>query len=858
MKYILLLVLHNVAALQTTYVDVACMLLTSRGVAVLESNYSHPYPERVPTVILQTGWMQGYQLVSNLVHARGGIPVFENNTESRVFLNVTMYSVGRPEDNATTTITENKLALMNSLAPNTLVFDAPIQDTEASPYMPLIDVCQQTRSCLLMLPIAIDESLFKCRSPLPSYCIRGGARPFDMMLSVAPPSKLIVPKWLGPLLRHNIQTMYVIRSIGSFSALADAAVVTATGLGIRIVGDEAFDPKTEEGVGTVESWKAIVQRIIIQNPHTIITSMGYVPAEATMCVLLLNAMRLLDYTPPAIMHVGSCHYTAPYVLPDLNLWNTHHLGDYNYAVVSWDPRFRGADYDVIPQDGEFSLWPNDGQKSSPAVFYESMLEAFGAEADFIATASTFAMGEIIKWIQHANKRQPTMVDLSISALLTPRTATHYGKGGFDRYGRREDSEYEIIQLMPGGAAKFLSPSPIAELPTYPAPTYWERDPLNVPPKTGLEQAVVATTIALQVILCISIIAIIIYRENPVLKAASPPLLVTSCAGALLWSSSNYTWQIHATVSDCHARIWLLECGSTIIFGAVALKAWRIQKIFNTPDIRLVIITNARLILMLVIAVVVDGIVILIWTMASRPYVDRVVTDVHRPALDDRNCVFESNDNSGLFFILTMKGLLLVALLYLTHSLRNVTARFNESFQIWFVTFAVFVTFLVGIPVVFLSSDKTYNYVIRSGGVLAVTVWSLTILIFTKFISGYQADESAKGVTKASSAHDSGQALTGAAKSIESIPPVTARGSTDSPGRPSDRKLDPSTRTNSSGMRAASKQNYMMTGVTVEIPVNSQKEPVSVFEPVTLEAAKLIIKKLQKDLAIAEGSLTASV
>lgn len=64
---------------------------------------------------------------------------------------------------------------------------------------------------------------------------------------------------------------------------------------------------------------------------------------------------------------------------------------------------------------------------------------------------------------------------------------------------------------------------------------------------------------------------------------------------------------------CQTNAWIIPICSTMLYGAMLAKAWRIFKIFDTtPKMKKIVIKDIRLVIYILILVVVDVCVLLVW------------------------------------------------------------------------------------------------------------------------------------------------------------------------------------------------------------------------------------------------------
>ena len=89
-------------------------------------------------------------------------------------------------------------------------------------------------------------------------------------------------------------------------------------------------------------------------------------------------------------------------------------------------------------------------------------------------------------------------------------------------------------------------------------------------------------------MCVHIQQCIVYLlSHRLVKLGSPYLNVMIVAGAVVFYVMIILFGVDENVASysvvnglCHARIWLVSIGFSLLYGTILAKAWRVHHIFN--------------------------------------------------------------------------------------------------------------------------------------------------------------------------------------------------------------------------------------------------------------------------------------
>ncbi|XP_061090142.1 probable G-protein coupled receptor 156 [Conger conger] len=114
-----------------------------------------------------------------------------------------------------------------------------------------------------------------------------------------------------------------------------------------------------------------------------------------------------------------------------------------------------------------------------------------------------------------------------------------------------------------------------------------------------------------------------FRNNRIVKMSSPNLNILTLFGSVLTYSSGFLFAIEERAPEpspraaMQARIWILCIGSSLVFGPILGKTWRIYRVFTqrVPD-RRVIIRDLQLMGLVVLLILLDLLVLTVWGLTD--------------------------------------------------------------------------------------------------------------------------------------------------------------------------------------------------------------------------------------------------
>ncbi|KAK2839904.1 hypothetical protein Q5P01_013644 [Channa striata] len=242
-----------------------------------------------------------------------------------------------------------------------------------------------------------------------------------------------------------------------------------------------------------------------------------------------------------------------------------------------------------------------------------------------------------------------------------------------------------------------------------------------------------------------------FKNNRIVKMSSPNLNILTLFGSLLTYSSGFLFAIdergHSqggpSTAVLQARMWTLCVGSTLMFGPILGKTWRLYRVFTqrVPDKR-VIIRDIQLMCMVALLILVDMLLLTAWNLtdpircsrSARAVVKVVERDITYSLTQLESCSSAYSD-LWIVIIAVQKGCLLLYGTYLAGLTSNVShPPVNQSPTI--ITAVTLVTFssAVAVPVsIFLKAWPNLVYSTVAGAIFICTLATNCMLFVPQLI-----------------------------------------------------------------------------------------------------------------------------
>ncbi|KAJ3171288.1 hypothetical protein HDU87_008394 [Geranomyces variabilis] len=278
------------------------------------------------------------------------------------------------------------------------------------------------------------------------------------------------------------------------------------------------------------------------------------------------------------------------------------------------------------------------------------------------------------------------------------------------------------------------------------PTF--RDGTHVVPLTAVQRLPVNSTwksfdaLALLVISIIGIIATVVTtatiwmnRQHSVVKRASPAFSMLTLLGIVAGYCTIFPYIGIPTAKACVAQTWLPPVAFSLVYASIAVKSWRLYKIFHHPLLskNLTVKTPELLFYVSIQLAIQAASLLAVFTLPNcfqpRPsHRDLlVVTRVQH--------AFEAS-------LYGTNSLLMVFVLFLTWKNRAIDSSYNETSQIAAASWNFVALLAIGLPLVYLPALYSYQFIMRHVLLVLMTTFTLVILFGPALlqIAGIRANE----------------------------------------------------------------------------------------------------------------------
>jgi hypothetical protein len=229
--------------------------------------------------------------------------------------------------------------------------------------------------------------------------------------------------------------------------------------------------------------------------------------------------------------------------------------------------------------------------------------------------------------------------------LDPDTVAEYLRRSFMQtfFGTYSYSSENIL-LMSGHIFQYFNGSRVTVGPlaiqdgdlVAPMPTWPERET-----RTGLWGVEIASIIVIAIaitVLFICAIFLIMYRAHPNIIAGSPVFLAAMLFGSLLiYIGLLLSLPSRLTTVTCILKPWFIAIGSTLLFGAIFAKTWRIYSLWRNHTVKVFRISDFMVAGVLALFLIPDIPLLIAYTVIGHVTASPVIVDPYRPSKNYVDC-----------------------------------------------------------------------------------------------------------------------------------------------------------------------------------------------------------------------------
>ena len=191
------------------------------------------------------------------------------------------------------------------------------------------------------------------------------------------------------------------------------------------------------------------------------------------------------------------------------------------------------------------------------------------------------------------------------------------------------------------------------------------------------------------------------RRQSGFKVASPAFIWLSLLGLLCLFTALLLLVQPVSAGVCSALNWMANLGFTLTLAPLLVKAWRVHRIFNRRKMRVVRITNLRLLLMVAALLTMELALLIAW-QSHAPMAPSTLAQQQSNGAGERlytQCAF-SGASLGFFAAAALsKGLMLAAGVLMAFSTRDVAQQFNESKSIAIAIYNIVIILALIAPII---------------------------------------------------------------------------------------------------------------------------------------------------------------
>ncbi|XP_004348231.1 hypothetical protein CAOG_04403 [Capsaspora owczarzaki ATCC 30864] len=222
------------------------------------------------------------------------------------------------------------------------------------------------------------------------------------------------------------------------------------------------------------------------------------------------------------------------------------------------------------------------------------------------------------------------------------------------------------------------------------------------------------------------LGVVHYRRVRAILSASPKFLLLMLLGAA-WSMFWILFSHQETIVTgfCVARVWARHLGFVIIFGALALKTFRIASVFNLKSSKAPHLTDRVLLFRFLLIVAYGCVNLVAWTVSSPPKASTLISN---------NQSYQVCEVTWWDTAMYLQELVaMIGLALLCYRVRKAPSAFNES---KYIGLAVYNWIVVGVILQIILNSTTgsadFYFVIQSLEVLVTVLTAIAILFAPKF------------------------------------------------------------------------------------------------------------------------------
>lgn len=361
----------------------------------------------------------------------------------------------------------------------------------------------------------------------------------------------------------------------------------------------------ELSAADISSLSAAVDQFISWNSDVLVLCESSAAIE-----WILNEFKRRDYTPNAILISQ-----APENPTDLSV----------FEFVT-QPLYYHKD----------ANFPAQVQFGTSADYNDNYSRIFGIPATSDAAKATLAGLLFTNLFVQINSTNPDLVAERMP--FDTNFPSFMGLAAFDVLGRQTIDALSVQTAF--GVDRINGPALASTSQLiYPIPSWKER---IFDPKWGKPTEIAGAVLcAIGIATSLFWMGFVVYNwKDRAIRAASPVFLLALLLGSLIVQISIVTWMPGlVSLGMCRARTWLLPMGFMLMFGSLIAKTFRIDRLYNSRGLNLLVIPNSQVALVIAIIMAIQIVLSILMTSVAPLNPKINIVDPFKVSLNSYVCPF---------------------------------------------------------------------------------------------------------------------------------------------------------------------------------------------------------------------------
>jgi hypothetical protein len=362
-----------------------------------------------------------------------------------------------------------------------------------------------------------------------------------------------------------------------------------------------------------------------------------------------------------------------------------------------------------------------------------------------------------------NSKSNTSEELD-RVLASNQFRSFMGTSAFDA-SHRQTLTTLVTQLMANNTVtRVIGPAQAAvDEYIYPMPTWEERIFLNKW-GNGVEITGVVLMIIGGVVTLGWTVFLFVHWNHKVIIAASPVFCLTILLGSMLVFISIFNWMPNLiNDSICNLRAWLLPLGFFMMFGSLIAKTDRINRLYNSKGLNIIIIPNSQVALIILAICVIQSIISILMITVTKLKAQVHIVDDYRVSKNFWVCTFPTSLKILFGIDVGYAGLLLIWGSYLAYRIRTVPISIYDESKV--IAFSIYNTAFFGAIVIVIqlavgNSNRNVTFIITAVCCFLGAVITTSTLFLAKWVAIYRPNKFGKGSSNTRVTSSSGNSSSG--------------------------------------------------------------------------------------------------